>query len=205
MVHIVNSHARLAVLLMVGACVLAFPLITELFSASQDKAAPTEEAALEQKSDNADVYNDVDEMDRMMNSMMRHHFGRFAPWYSRYYVVNRSPHFIPNSDIQETDKDYIVTVDLPGMEKDNIDITLKDGLLTIKGTREEQKENRGKAEKNAATYYIRERNFGSFQKTIQLPDDIKSEAISASYEQGVLTVILPKKEMSREMKNRRFM
>ena len=94
--------------------------------------------------------------------------------------------FIPDSDISETDNHYIVTMDIPGMEKGNIDVELEGNYLTIAGTRERE----GAVDKK--NMYKRERVFGSFTKTIALPGSVGEEGISADYEKGVLTVRIPK-------------
>jgi len=97
--------------------------------------------------------------------------------------------FCPAVDVRETDKAVIVSCDLPGMEKDKIDVVYKDGDLTIKGSRETVKE-----KSDNAGLIINERSFGSFEKVIPIDADIKEDKIQAEYKNGVLTVTLPKTE-----------
>lgn len=90
------------------------------------------------------------------------------------------------TDLKETDKEYIVEADLPGYDKDGIEIRYEDNLLTINAKQDEITE-----EKND-TYIQRERRQGSFSRTFTIPSNVKSDEISASFKNGVLTVILPK-------------
>ncbi|TAN42903.1 MAG: Hsp20/alpha crystallin family protein [Nitrospirae bacterium] len=94
--------------------------------------------------------------------------------------------FSPNVDITETDKEIKVTAELPGMDEKDIDVSLNKDMLTIKGEKKEEKEDKGK------NYYRVERSFGSFSRTIPLPVEIETEKIGASFKKGVLTVTLPK-------------
>jgi len=91
-------------------------------------------------------------------------------------------------DVQETDDAITIKCDIPGMKKEDIGISLKGNLLTIKGERsveEEKKDEKGRIVR-------RERRFGSFSRSFTLPGKIKTEDIKTSYENGVLTVVIPK-------------
>ncbi len=92
-------------------------------------------------------------------------------------------------DVTETDKNVIVRADLPGMSKDRINITLeKNRLLKIAGTREVLKEEKG------AGIVRQERMSGSFERVLELPAECDSKNISATYKEGVLEIVLPKKK-----------
>jgi HSP20 family protein len=93
---------------------------------------------------------------------------------------------VPAVDVTETDKSYEITVDLPGMEEKNIDVKFANGILTIKGERQDEKEEKKK------DYYVQERSFGSFERSFQVPDNVDTDKIDASFKKGVLTVVLPK-------------
>jgi HSP20 family protein len=92
---------------------------------------------------------------------------------------------VPAVDVTESDKAYEITAELPGMGEKNIEVKLAGGLLTIKGEKEEEK-------KEKKDYYVRERSFGSFERTFQVPDGVDAEKIEANFNKGVLTVTLPK-------------
>lgn len=96
--------------------------------------------------------------------------------------------FIPSIDLEETADAYIVRSDLPGLEKDKINITVEDHLLTIQGVREET----FTSEDQKSGYYAQERNYGSFARSVNLPGPVEESQIAAKYEEGVLTVTLPK-------------
>jgi len=92
----------------------------------------------------------------------------------------------PAVDIAEREKEYEITAELPGMDEKNIDLKYSNSMLTIKGEKTEEKEEKKK------DYYLSERRFGSFQRSFQLPDGVAADKIEASFKNGVLTVILPK-------------
>ena len=94
---------------------------------------------------------------------------------------------MPAVDVIESEKGYEITADLPGMEEKNIEIKVTDGVLTMTGERQEEKEEKKK------DYYLQERSFGSFQRSFELPESVDPEKIEASFKKGVLTVKLPKK------------
>lgn len=89
-------------------------------------------------------------------------------------------------DVTETDKAYEIAAELPGMSDKNVEVKLADGVLTIKGEKQEEKEEKKK------DYYLHERSFGSFQRAFQVPDGVDADKIEASFKNGVLTVTLPK-------------
>ena len=98
----------------------------------------------------------------------------------------------PRLDVSETDGALEIKADLPGMEKKDISVTLEDDLLTIKGERKEEKEEKGKQ------YHTIERSSGSFYRALRLPVEIDSEKIAAEFKNGVLTVTLPKAKESKK-------
>jgi len=101
----------------------------------------------------------------------------------------------PAVDIYEKDNKIIVKASLPGMKKDDIDITVEDGVLTLKG--EIKKEDEIKEE----NYFKKERYFGTFQRSFALGDGVDYEQINASYKDGVLNIEIPKKaEPAKEVK-----
>jgi HSP20 family protein len=88
--------------------------------------------------------------------------------------------------IAETDKAYEITAELPGLDEKNIEVKLANGVLSIKGVKQEEKEEKEK------DYYRRERSFGSFERSFQVSDDVEEDKIEASFKNGILLVILPK-------------
>jgi len=93
----------------------------------------------------------------------------------------------PAVDFTDTGKAYEITAELPGIDEKNVDVNVANGVLTIKGEKQDEKEEKKK------DYYLRERNFGSFERAFQLPDGVDGDKIEANFKKGVLTVSLPKK------------
>jgi len=93
----------------------------------------------------------------------------------------------PAVDIVEKENAYEVTAELPGMDEKNIEVKLVNGGLTIKGEKQEEKEEKKK------DYYLHERHFGSFERSFAVPEGVDTDKIEASFKKGVLTVTLPKK------------
>ena len=131
------------------------------------------------------------EIDRVFEEFDRSFWGMPARWrapetslFSR--ALNLSA-WSPSVDIAEKDGMFEVTADLPGLDEKNIEIKLSDGVLSLKGTREESKEEKKKG------YYVSERQFGSFERSFQVPESVDADKIDAHFKNGVLTISLPKK------------
>ena len=93
----------------------------------------------------------------------------------------------PTMDVTETEKEYEVKAELPGMEEKDVEVTLTDGVLTIRGEKKIDHEEKGKG------FHMVERSYGSFSRSLELPAGIDPETIKATLEKGVLTVSIPKK------------
>lgn len=104
-------------------------------------------------------------------------------------VVNdRRDNFVPSIDISETEDQFQISAELPGMSKDNIDISLENGRLAISGERSFKNEEQNKK------YHRVETKYGSFERSFQLPDNVDEESISATYENGLLNISIQKSE-----------
>jgi len=91
-------------------------------------------------------------------------------------------------DVSETPEEYTVKASVPGIKPEDLDVTFSDNTLTIKG------EIRDEEEKEDSRYHLRERRYGSFARTLTLPRGIKGDNIQANFDNGVLTLHLPKSE-----------
>jgi HSP20 family protein len=94
--------------------------------------------------------------------------------------------FTPKMDLEETDKEYRITAELPGMEEKDVEVLLTGNSLTLKGEKKEEKEEKGQS------FYHMERSYGSFHRTVPLPEGIDLKKVDADFKNGVLTVKLPK-------------
>ena len=102
----------------------------------------------------------------------------------------------PAVDVAERDDAYEITAELPGMDEKDIDLTVAEGMLTIKGEKTEEKEEKKK------DYYVSERRYGSFQRSFRLPDGVDPDKIEAAFNKGVLTITLPKTPEAQKAKKK---
>ena len=123
---------------------------------------------------------------RLMEEMLR-----WDP-FERMGLMNRQVEsvqsFVPRFEVNERDDSFVLRADLPGVKKDDVDLSLTGNRLTISGRREHEEEQR-----EEERYYAYERSFGSFSRSLTLPDGVNPEEIEANLANGVLTVVLPKK------------
>lgn len=123
----------------------------------------------------ADLADIQEEMNRLFDASLRRLSGR-AP-----------TSFMPACDIVEEKDRLIVRFDLPGLRKDEVNVTLQEDVLTVKGERKIE-------DAKDATYYLRERAAGTFTRTIELPVAVNAAKIDAHFRDGVLEITLPKAE-----------
>jgi HSP20 family protein len=94
---------------------------------------------------------------------------------------------VPAVDVAETDQDYTITAEMPGMDEKDIELTVVGDLLRIRGEKREEKEEK------RTDYYVSERRYGSFERSFTLPAGADREKIAAAFSKGVLTITLPKR------------
>jgi len=102
----------------------------------------------------------------------------------------------PKLDVHEDDKAVHVKAEIPGLDEKDLNVTLKENTLTISGEKKEEK----KEEDKNRNYHYCERSFGSFSRTIILPEGIKADEVKANYKNGILDIELPKGEKARPKK-----
>ena len=95
-------------------------------------------------------------------------------------------------DVAETKNDLVIKAEVPGMEPKDIDVSLSNGILTIKGEKKQEREEKEE------DYHLVESSYGSFTRSVQLRREILSDKISASYKNGVLKITLPKSEEAKK-------
>lgn len=123
------------------------------------------------------VFSDI--FDNLFNETLNRNGGKYS-------------HFVPSVDILEQDKNYEVHAALPGLKKEDVKIELKDKQLTISGERKFENENNGK------NYHVVETQYGSFQRTFYLPDNVDETKIQAEFKDGILNVVIPKDQKKAE-------
>ena len=124
----------------------------------------------------------------------RNLFERFFEDFGMPSVFSEETGFSPAFDVSETDEQLTVKAELPGIAEKDIDISISDGILTIKGEKKHEKE------EEDAHYHTVERRYGSFSRTMRLPTDVDTEKVDATFKDGILRLTLPKTEASKPRK-----
>jgi HSP20 family protein len=116
-----------------------------------------------------------------MEDLMERFFGNGGETFG----LNR---FTPSLNVSETDNEFVVSAELPGLKPEEVNVELKEGNLWISGKKDEEKEEEGKS------FHRIERRHGEFRRMIQLPGSVDEEKVEAKFENGVLAVTVPKAE-----------
>lgn len=124
------------------------------------------------------------EMDHLFDNFS---FGRFPSFPKLTASAEGNGTISPNIDVRENDKEIVIEAELPGLEEKDVSVTLHDGLLTVKGEKKFEK----KEDKD--NYHMVERRYGSFTRSMRLPDTADEENVDARIDKGVLTVTVAKK------------
>lgn len=135
-----------------------------------------------------DPFNDMLSLREAMNQLFEESF--VSPT-----VARNGQGFVPALDLSETEDSFLVEMAVPGLKPEDLEITVENNVLSIKGNLRQEAEDRKR------NYHRIERRFGSFQRTISLPSTVKADAIHASLTNGVLHLEIPKAE---EVKPRRI-
>jgi len=94
---------------------------------------------------------------------------------------------VPELDVHDNGKQFMIEVDLPGVDEKNVSVTLANGMLTIKG------EKKNEREQTKDNYYLAERSCGAFERSLRLPDTVDESKLEARFDKGVLTIVADKK------------
>jgi HSP20 family protein len=127
------------------------------------------------------------DMDRLFTGLWGESGGTALP-----DVWGRRRELVPQLDVTEDDKAFHVGIELPGMDEKDVDVTLSDRVLTIRGEKKEEKEQKEK------DFFRRERAYGSFRRTLEVPSEVDAGKIEASFRKGVLTIDLPKTQEAQQ-------
>lgn len=129
-------------------------------------------------------------LQRQMNSLFHDFFTGFdiAP---RGFASGASGAFMPSIDVKESDKEFTIRAELPGVEEKDIEVTVTSDAVTIKGEKKEEKEDKGK------NYYYMERSYGSFNRVIPLSTETEANKAEAGFKNGVLNITIPKSQSAK--------
>ncbi|MCM2270899.1 MAG: Hsp20/alpha crystallin family protein [Thermoanaerobaculia bacterium] len=128
-------------------------------------------------------------LDRMFNQMLQDVWGAQAPSEG---VASRT--WLPAVDIREKNDALMFAMELPGLTKENLEITLENNVLTIAGERKFEKETKGEE------FHRLERSYGHFSRSFTLPTGVRTDKVEANFEHGVLNIVLPKEENAKPKK-----
>jgi HSP20 family protein len=123
------------------------------------------------------------DVDTLFNRLVPSSYARLAPTGN-----GRKLDWSPSADISETDKEFVIRAELPAVKKEDVQVTYDEGVITIKGERKQQKDE--KTEK----YHRVESFYGSFERSFSLPEYVNAETIRCESKDGILTVYIPKME-----------
>ncbi len=138
--------------------------------------------------DEWDPFKDLFDLQKEINRLFETSFSRLP----QRFISEES--FAPAIDLYEDENEYVVEAELPGLKQDEIKVSVEDDILTISGEKKREKEVK---EENL---YRSERFYGKFERQIVLPQNTDKENIKASYKNGVLKVVIPKKEEAKPKK-----
>jgi len=134
-----------------------------------------------------------DEVDRLFDDFL-HDFGPLRHgWLGRPFAWEHGKRaaFLPTIDLRENETAYVLVAELPGMKKENLELSLAEETVILKGERKEEKQEKGES------WHRRESLRGSFERVIELPGPVEVEKVKAVMKEGVLTLTLPKSAASR--------
>ena len=132
----------------------------------------------------ADIFSSMrGEMDRMFERF-EHGFPRLPAVFGRGFERDL---MVPELDVHDNGKQLTIEVDLPGVEEKDVTVTLANGMLTIKGEKKTERE------ETKDNYYLAERSYGAFERSLHLPDTIDEAMLEARFEKGVLKISAPKR------------
>ena len=134
------------------------------------------------------------DMDRMFEDFLGRR--RWPFWPERWRPAAGMKMTPPAVDLYEEKDEIVVKAELPGMEKDNIEVNLSDNRLTIKGEKKQEEEVKKEG------YYRSERSYGSFVRSLELPREVQTDKVKAAFKNGILEIRLPKTEEAKKKETR---
>ncbi len=129
-----------------------------------------------------DPFRELEDMSNRLNRVFGRPLARLEPNSEMLTMVD----WTPSADISETDTAYLIKAEIPGVNKEDVKVTIENGMLTIQGERKMEKEEKGKK------FHRIERSYGSFMRSFRVPEDADESAVKAEFKDGVLNVTLGK-------------
>ena len=158
---------------------------------AKEKGKTTKEVAVKKSAEVMPRGSEIDRwFDRLTEDFWRRPFPRLM--FGDRWPLPTISIKTPSLDVFEEKDELVVKADLPGMSKDEIEVTVTENVVTIKGEKQKEEEVKEK------DYYRRERSYGSFVRSVELPCGVKSDQIKANFKDGVLEVRMPKTEEAKK-------
>ena len=129
-----------------------------------------------------DPFKELEDVSNRLNRI----FGRFPARAESGQEMLAVADWSPSADITETDAAYLIKAEIPGVQKEDVKVTVQDGMLTMQGERKMEKEEKGKK------FHRIERSYGSFVRSFRIPDDADENSVKAEFKDGMLNVTLAK-------------
>lgn len=134
-----------------------------------------------------DPFRELEEVSNRLNRLFMRPQGNAEQGNEMLAVAD----WMPSVDISETDAAYLVKAEVPGVNKDDVKVSIQDGMLTIQGERKQEKEEKGKK------FHRIERSYGSFARSFRVPDDADENSVKAEFKDGMLNVTLAKSKKAK--------
>jgi len=134
-----------------------------------------------------DPFKELEDVSNRLNRI----FGRFPARAESGQEMLTLADWSPSADITETDAAYLIKAEIPGVQKEDVKVTVQDGMLTMQGERKMEKEEKGKK------FHRIERSYGSFVRSFRIPDDADENSVKAEFKDGMLSVTLSKSEKAK--------
>ena len=129
-----------------------------------------------------DPFRELEEVSNRLNRIFGQSLARSESGQNMLAVAD----WAPSVDISETDSEYLIKGEIPGVKKEDVKVTIQDGMLTIQGERKQEKEEKGKK------FHRIERSYGSFVRSFRVPGDADENSVKAEFKDGMLNVTLAK-------------
>ena len=133
-----------------------------------------------------DPFAELEDVSKSLNRI----FGRFPARPADHEALAMAD-WAPTVDISETDSAYMIKGEIPGVNKEDVKVTIEDGMITMRGQRKLEKEEKDKK------FHRIERSYGSFMRSFRVPDDVDENAVKAEFKDGMINVTLPKSGKSK--------
>ncbi|MEJ2528812.1 MAG: Hsp20/alpha crystallin family protein [Gammaproteobacteria bacterium] len=158
-----------------------------------EKTGSKGDVAVTQSTSDSKALHPFEEMDRMFENLMARNWFRPFRWDMPTFDGLRMPveAKMPRVDVIDRDKEVVIRAEIPGVDKKDLDVSMTDNSITIKGSTRQEKEDKGE------DYYRSEISKGSFCRTVAIPDNVDASKVKASFKDGVLELTVPKTKGSK--------